>query len=47
LPSEEAESFDLQCLETARLWVRLNEPDEEWKRKNPAAVYKSMHACTF
>jgi len=29
LPSEEAESFDRQCLETARLWVRLNEPDEE------------------
>ena len=29
LPTEEAESFDLRCLETARLWVRLNEPDEE------------------
>ena len=29
LPEEEAESFDLQCLEAARLWVRLNEPDEE------------------
>jgi len=29
LPEEEESSFDLQCLETARLWVRLNEPDEE------------------
>lgn len=29
LPEEEQSSFDRQCLETARLWVRLNEPDEE------------------
>jgi len=29
LPEEEATAFDLHCLETARLWVRLNEPDEE------------------
>lgn len=28
-PLEEAGLFDLQCLEAARLWVRLNEPDEE------------------
>jgi hypothetical protein len=27
-PPEEAEMFDLQCLEVARLWVRLNEEDE-------------------
>ena len=28
-PPEEAEMFDLQCLEVARLWVRLNELEEE------------------
>ena len=28
-PPEEAEMFDLQCLEVARLWVRLNEEEEE------------------
>ena len=28
-PPEEAEMFDLQCLEAARLWVRLNELEEE------------------
>ena len=27
-PPEEAEMFDLQCLEVARLWVRLNEEEE-------------------
>ena len=29
IPQDESDSFDLQCLETARLWVRLNEPDDE------------------
>ena len=28
-PPEEAELFELQCLEVARLWVRLNEEEEE------------------
>ncbi len=28
-PPEEAEMFELQCLEVARLWVRLNEDEEE------------------
>ena len=28
-PPEESEMFDLQCLEVARLWVRLNEEEEE------------------
>ena len=28
-PPEEAEVFELQCLEAARLWVRLNEEEEE------------------
>jgi hypothetical protein len=28
-PPEEAEMFDLQCLEAARLWVRLNEEEGE------------------
>ena len=28
-PPEEAKMFDLQCLEVARLWVRLNELEEE------------------
>ena len=29
IPQDEADAFDLQCLEAARLWVRLNEPDDE------------------
>jgi hypothetical protein len=29
LPEEEETLFHDQCLEAARLWVRLNEPDEE------------------
>jgi hypothetical protein len=29
LPAEEESLFHDQCLEAARLWVRLNEPDEE------------------
>ena len=28
-PPEEAEMFELQCLEVSRLWVRLNEEEEE------------------
>ena len=28
-PPQEAEMFELQCLEVARLWVRLNEDEEE------------------
>ena len=28
-PPEETETFELQCLEAARLWVRLNEEEEE------------------
>lgn len=28
-PPEEAEIFERQCLEAARLWVRMNELDEE------------------
>jgi hypothetical protein len=27
-PPEEGEMFELQCLEAARLWVRLNEEEE-------------------
>jgi len=29
LPEEEETLFHDQCLEVARLWVRLNEPDDE------------------
>lgn len=29
LPEEEETLFHDQCLEAARLWVRLNEPDDE------------------